>query len=137
VDLKVELAEDLPALDVDREAIAGSLLNLLQNAYKYSGAEKQIALRARREDRGVVIEVEDNGVGIPLRERKRVFDRFYRIDNLLTRKSEGSGLGLAIAKRIIEAHGGHISLRSEVGKGSCFAIHLPVGRHGPIEEFSA
>ncbi len=137
LDLQVQLEEDLPVLEVDREAIAGALLNLLQNAYKYSGDEKRIQLRARRDGRGVSMDVEDNGVGIPARERKRVFDRFYRIDNLLTRKSEGSGLGLAIAKRIIEAHGGTISLHSEVGKGSCFTLHLPVGRHAFTDEGEA
>jgi two-component system phosphate regulon sensor histidine kinase PhoR len=73
----------------------------------------------------VAIEVEDHGIGIATRDRKRIFDRFYRVDSLLTRKTEGSGLGLAIAKRIIEAHGGRLSLRSELGKGSCFTIHLP------------
>jgi signal transduction histidine kinase len=75
----------------------------------------------------VAIDVLDNGPGIPVRERKRIFERFYRIENLLTRQNEGSGLGLAIAKRIVEAHGGKISLKSEVGTGSCFTIHLPPG----------
>jgi signal transduction histidine kinase len=73
----------------------------------------------------VAIEVEDNGPGIPIRERKRIFDRFYRVDGLLTRETEGSGLGLSIAKRIVEAHGGKISVKSELGKGSCFTLHLP------------
>jgi signal transduction histidine kinase len=72
--------------------------------------------------------VQDNGPGIPIRERKKIFERFYRVDSLLTRQTEGSGLGLAIAKRIVEAHGGKISLKSELGKGSCFTIHLPVVR---------
>jgi signal transduction histidine kinase len=76
----------------------------------------------------VVIEVEDNGVGIPPRDRKRIFERFYRVDNLLTRRTAGSGLGLAIARRIVEAHGGRIHVRSELGKGSCFSIHLPISR---------
>jgi signal transduction histidine kinase len=126
VTLRTEVPADLPRVEVDPDAIAGAVLNLLQNAFKYTGDDKQIAVRARHEHRAVVIEVEDNGVGIPPRDRKRIFERFYRVDNLLTRKTAGSGLGLAIARRIVEAHGGRIQVRSEIGKGSCFSIHLPV-----------
>ncbi|QSQ19888.1 HAMP domain-containing histidine kinase [Pyxidicoccus parkwayensis] len=129
VDLKVEVQEGLPRLDVDKEAVAGALLNLLQNAYKYSGPEdRRIVLSARGGARHVDLSVEDNGVGIAPKERKRIFERFYRVDNLLTRSTEGSGLGLAIARRIVEAHGGRIGVQSEPGKGSRFTIHLPVGK---------
>jgi two-component system, OmpR family, phosphate regulon sensor histidine kinase PhoR len=129
MDLRVELPASLPQVEVDRDAIAGALLNLLQNAYKYSGADKRIHLAARLEGhRWVGLSVQDHGVGIAPRDRKRIFERFYRVDNLLTRRTEGSGLGLAIAKRIVEAHGGRISVHSEVGQGSRFTIHLPVGR---------
>jgi two-component system, OmpR family, phosphate regulon sensor histidine kinase PhoR len=128
VELKVDVPADLPRVEVDRHAVAGALLNLLQNAYKYSGQDKRIALSARAEGKWVLLSVEDNGVGIAPRERKRIFERFYRVDNLLTRKTEGSGLGLAITKRIIEAHGGRILLQSEVGKGSRFTLQLPVGK---------
>jgi signal transduction histidine kinase len=132
VQLSCQLQPNLPRLYVDREAITGALLNLLQNAFKYGGEVKQIAVRAKAEHRGIAIEVEDNGPGIPLRERKRIFERFYRVDGLLTRQTEGSGLGLSIAKRIVEAHGGKISVRSEMGKGSCFTMHLPSLRPGEI-----
>ncbi len=128
VALSTELPEDLPAIEGDREALAGALLNLLHNAYKYSGVDKRIALRAHGEKNGVAIEVEDHGVGIPKRDRKRVFDRFYRVDNLLTRDTEGSGLGLSISRRIVEAHGGSLTLVSELGHGSTFTLHLPTAR---------
>lgn len=128
VQLSCELESALPTVRVDREAIAGALLNLMQNAFKYTGIEKKIAIRARSEPQGVAIDVMDNGPGIPARERKRIFERFYRVENLLTRQTEGSGLGLALAKRIVEAHGGRISLKSELGKGSCFTVHLPLER---------
>jgi signal transduction histidine kinase len=128
VELKVDVQPDLPRVEVDRHAVAGALLNLLQNAYKYSGQDKRIALSARAEGKWVGLSVEDNGVGIAPRERKRIFERFYRVDNLLTRKTEGSGLGLAITKRIIEAHGGRVLVQSEVGKGSRFTLQLPVDK---------
>ena len=128
VQLSCQVPEALPEVEGDREALAGALLNLLHNAYKYSGSEKRIELRADVRNGGVDIEVEDHGVGIAKRDRKRVFDRFYRVDNLLTRQTEGSGLGLSISKRIVEAHGGKLTVRSELGKGSTFTIHLPVAK---------
>jgi two-component system, OmpR family, phosphate regulon sensor histidine kinase PhoR len=117
-----------PQVEVDRDALAGALLNLLQNAYKYSREDKRIALSVRAEGRWVELSVEDHGVGISRRDRKRIFERFYRVDNLLTRKTEGSGLGLAITQRIVEAHGGRITVWSKPGKGSRFTIKLPAGR---------
>jgi signal transduction histidine kinase len=126
--LTVDVPDNLPPVQVDRDAIAGALLNLLQNAYKYSGDDKRIALSVQAEGRWVDLSVEDHGVGIAPRDRKRIFERFYRVDNLLTRKTEGSGLGLAITKRIVEAHGGRIRLQSEPGKGSRFTLQLPVAR---------
>ncbi len=121
----VEVADGLPQIDADRDAISGALLNLLQNAFKYTGDDKRIALRVLKEGSEVIIEVEDNGVGIPRREQKRVFERFYRIDSLLTRATEGSGLGLSIALRIVQAHGGKITVDSAPGNGTTFRLHLP------------
>ncbi len=82
-------------------------------------------MRARRAGRSVAIEVEDNGPGIRTQDRKRIFERFYRGDDLLSRQTEGTGLGLAISKKIVEAHGGRIELDSKVGEGSTFRILLP------------
>ena len=123
---QTELDPGLPAVAVDRDAMAQAVLNLLYNAVKYTGADKQIRLRGRRGGNGsVAIEVADNGVGIRPHERKRIFERFYRADDLLSRHTEGTGLGLAIAKRIVEAHGGRIEVESQEGKGSTFRIELP------------
>ena len=126
--LTVNMPERLPDVEVDRDALAGALLNLLQNAYKYSGQDKRIALSVRPQGRWVELAVEDHGMGIAPRDRKRIFERFYRVDNLLTRKTEGSGLGLAITKRIVEDHGGRITVHSTLGQGSRFTLHLPVGK---------
>jgi signal transduction histidine kinase len=126
--LTVDVPEHLPPVQVDRDAIAGALLNLLQNAYKYSGEDKRIALSVQAEGKWVNFSVEDHGMGIAPRDRKRIFERFYRVDNLLTRKTEGSGLGLAITKRLVEAHGGRILLKSELGKGSRFTLQIPVAK---------
>jgi two-component system phosphate regulon sensor histidine kinase PhoR len=125
VEVQVEVEPGLPRVRVDREALAGALLNLVQNAFKYTGEHRRIRVRARRERKGVAIDVEDNGPGIAPREQRRVFERFYRVDDLLTRRTEGSGLGLSIAQRITEAHGGKLTLQSTVGVGSCFTVHLP------------
>ncbi len=117
----------LPPVLADRDALAQVILNLLHNAVKYTGDEKQIEVRARRWPRGnkVAIEVQDNGPGIRPHERKRIFERFYRVDDLLSRRTEGTGLGLAIAKRIVEWHHGTIEVDSREGAGSCFRVLLP------------
>lgn len=126
-DLTVTIAPQLGELEVDRDALSGALLNLLQNAFKYSKPDdKRIELRALPDGDFVVLEVEDHGVGIPRAEQKRIFDRFYRVDTLLSRATEGSGLGLSIAQRIVQAHDGWISVDSAPGEGSTFRIHLPV-----------
>jgi signal transduction histidine kinase len=126
LDFTVDVAEGLPTLDVDRDALAGALLNLLSNAFKYSPHDKRIALKVLAQDGEVIFEVEDHGIGIPRRELKRIFDRFYRVDSRLSRSTEGSGLGLSIAQRIVQAHGGRVSVDSVVNQGSTFRLHLPV-----------
>ncbi len=130
VDLSIRVPQMLPPVHVDQDAVAGALLNLLQNAFKYGGDQtpKRIELEVKGDGRWVALSVQDHGPGISPRERKRIFERFYRVDNLLSRKTEGSGLGLAIAKRIVEAHGGKVSVHSVLGEGSRFTIQLPAGK---------
>ena len=129
--LEVHVETDLPAVAVDREAVAGALLNLLQNAFKYTGADKRITVRARKEARGVALSVQDNGMGIHPQEKKKIFERFYRVDNLATRTTEGTGLGLSIAQRIAHAHHGRITVESTPGQGSTFTFHLPAAEELP------
>jgi signal transduction histidine kinase len=123
--LEVSLAQELPSITGDREALATVLVNLLDNALKYSGEEKQIQLRGFAANGFVCIEVADNGVGFPRGAAKRIFDRFYQVDQSLSRRAGGCGLGLSIVKFIVTAHGGEVTARSQVGKGSTFTVRLP------------
>ncbi len=123
--ITVEVAPDLPLVRVDRAAIVDALVNLLTNAYKYSPERGKIQLRAQADDKYVRIAVIDQGIGIARREHRRIFDKFYRANELLSSDVEGSGLGLAIVRHVIQAHGGRVELESELGKGSTFTLLLP------------
>ncbi len=116
----------LPEVRADPQALSEALLNLLNNAHKYTGPQKKIAVSASRNGASVLIRVADNGPGIARREQKRIFDKFYRVRDPLQRPIEGTGLGLAMVKHIVAAHGGKISVESELGKGATFTIALPV-----------
>ena len=109
----------------DSDALTTALVNLMDNAWKYTGEEKRILLRAEARNGSVRFTVEDNGIGIPARERGRVFRRFYQVDQRLARSAGGCGLGLSIVQAIIEAHHGSITVSSEPGQGSAFTIELP------------
>jgi two-component system phosphate regulon sensor histidine kinase PhoR len=124
-DIEVDIAPELPSLEADRGALGDAIVNLLSNAVKYSGDDKHIAVRVTRDGRCIRIAVSDNGRGIPRREHKHVFERFYRVDDRLSRDVEGSGLGLAIVRHVAIAHGGHVELDSLPGRGSTFSIVLP------------
>jgi two-component system phosphate regulon sensor histidine kinase PhoR len=127
----LHLAADLPALSVDGREIEVVLMNLIENAIKYSDPGTHIALRVECQDHQVVFSVADQGIGIPPEQIGRIFERFYRLEGAGRRKP-GTGLGLAICKRIVEAHGGRIWVESTPGAGSCFYFSLPV--NGAIEE---
>jgi signal transduction histidine kinase len=101
------------------------LVNLLDNACKYSYEDKHIALTVTGENHSVCFAVADNGVGIPRRAARRIFKRFYQMDRSLSRRTEGCGLGLSIAKFIVDAHNGTIAVESKPGQGSTFAVKLP------------
>ena len=115
----------LPRVRVDRSALVDALLNLLQNAHKYTGPDKKIAVTARAQGPTVEITVSDNGPGITGPDQKRIFDKFYRAKDPLDRTIEGSGLGLAMVKHIVKAHGGRVSVASQPGHGAAFTVALP------------
>jgi signal transduction histidine kinase len=124
IDIQIEQA--LPAFCADPDALATVLINLLDNAYKYTRAEKFIVLRVFREGDSVAFEVRDNGIGIAPREQRRIFQRFYQVDQRLARETGGCGLGLAIVTSIVRAHGGRVSVQSQPGEGSVFTVSLPL-----------
>ncbi len=120
-----DLPEGLPQVYADRDALADSLVDLLQNAFKYTGDDKRISISAEGSGNAVAIVVADNGPGIPGSDQKRIFDKFYRGKDPLERTIEGSGLGLSMVKHVVQAHGGRVGVKSELGKGAAFTVLLP------------
>jgi signal transduction histidine kinase len=117
----------LPPAVLDRDAIGQALMNLLDNAVKYSdGAEKkEVSVRLGERDRSIQISVADHGIGIPAEEQKKIFEKFYRVSTGLVHDVKGSGLGLSLVKHIVEAHRGTVTVESAPGRGSVFTISLP------------
>ena len=121
----LEIGPDLPPLYADEDALVTVLLNLLDNAYKYTGDNRRIGLRVLFQRGWVTFAVTDNGIGIAERDQKRIFRRFYQVDRRLARQAGGVGLGLSIVEFIVKAHGGLISVVSRPGTGSTFTVSLP------------
>ena len=120
------ISGDIPPVIVDREAIAGSLLNLLNNALKYSKDRKYIGVSLYRSNGRVNLEVQDRGIGIPKNEQEKIFEKFYRCGDALVHNIKGSGLGLSLVRHIARAHGGDVLVESAPEKGSKFTIALPL-----------
>jgi two-component system phosphate regulon sensor histidine kinase PhoR len=123
--LVIEVPADLPQICVDRPAMIQALDNIVDNAIKYSTAEKHLTVTGTASAKSVTLTVKDRGTGIARKDISRVFERFYRGGNVTV---SGSGLGLPIAKRIVESHGGGIEVRSIVGSGTEVDVTLPIGR---------
>lgn len=123
--LDLELAPEMPSIVGDRDALITVLVNLLDNAIKYTGDTKEIRLRGFTSDGNVCFEVQDNGIGFPRTAAKKIFDRFYQADHTLSRSAGGCGLGLSIVQFIVTAHNGNITAKSQPGKGSTFTVQLP------------
>ena len=131
-----KIDNNLPPLRVDREAIARSLLNLVNNAVKYSATEKYLGVHLYQRNGDVNIEVVDRGIGIPLKEQLKIFEKFYRVGDPLVHNTKGSGLGLSLVRHIVHAHGGVVVVESAPGRGSKFIITLPV-QNSEVQQVSA
>jgi len=124
-EVTIDIAPDLPPINADADFMLTALINLFDNAHKYSGDSKRILIAAYRRDKHVCIEVRDWGIGMSRRHHKKIFNRFYRIDQSLSRETDGCGLGLNIVSFIVKAHTGKIEVESEPNQGSLFRLCLP------------
>ena len=124
--IQAEIDKRLPLIQADSSAITQAVTNLIDNAIKYSGEAKQVYVRAFTENQYLIIAVQDFGIGIKPEEIDKVFERFYRGGDELTRMVKGSGLGLTLVKQIVQAHHGTVYVESEPGRGSTFYLRLPV-----------
>ena len=129
--LRTEIAPDLPTLTIDRIRIRQVLINLLKNAARFT-EEGTVRVEARQVADEVMVSVSDTGPGIPAVEIPHLFQEFYQIDRSLHRKHGGTGLGLAISKRFVDAHSGHIWVKSTEGTGSTFTFTLPIPDEPPL-----
>jgi signal transduction histidine kinase len=130
----LKFTRSFPVVEADNRCMEQVLRNLAENAVKYSPQGSEINIAGDVRDGEVIVSVSDNGTGIPPEHQKRVFERFYRVDNPMTRSTSGSGLGLFITKGHVEAHGGKIWLESRVGQGSKFSFSLPADRERVDEQ---
>jgi signal transduction histidine kinase len=136
--LVVELASELPPIDGDPVLLRRVIDNLLENAHKYSDADDAtIELRARADEGGVALEVDDRGVGVAPADLPDLFRPFFRADRSRARKTGGLGLGLALAKRVVDAHGGRIALRPREGGGTSARVWLPAAPPPPSQGAAA
>ncbi|MEW5761661.1 MAG: two-component system histidine kinase PnpS [Bacillota bacterium] len=124
LELTVEIPPDLPAIEGEPDLLARVVINLIDNAVKFT-PRGAIRIRGRAVENGVELEVEDTGTGIPAESLPRVFERFYRVDKARGRETGGTGIGLSIVKHIVERHGGTVGVESTLGKGSKFTVFLP------------
>ena len=124
----VTVGGDLPDVPIDADAVAQALANLVDNAIKYSGERRAVRVDASVRDGHVAIAVADAGIGIPLEEQGKIFDKFYRVGRSETQGRRGSGVGLALVRHVAEAHGGRVTVESTPHRGSCFTLWLPLAR---------
>jgi signal transduction histidine kinase len=126
LEITSDIQQDLPKIKLDKNSISQVINNLLDNAYKYSGETKQIKVKSFSNNGTITLNVQDFGLGIAKTEQEKIFERFYRVGDDLTRKIKGSGIGLTLVKQIVDAHEGSIDVNSSPGHGSTFSIQLPI-----------
>lgn len=126
--VETELSRDALLIQADEEAITEAIINLIDNAMKYSAEGKHIAIRSGMDGSAAFVEVEDHGIGIAPEDQKKIFEKFYRVSGGLTHNTKGSGLGLSLVDFTMKAHGGRATLKSELGKGSRFRLAFPLNK---------
>jgi two-component system, OmpR family, phosphate regulon sensor histidine kinase PhoR len=124
ITLETDVPPNLPAVHGDASLLRDVVQNLLDNAVQYTSEGGRVRISATAGPREAVVTVDDTGIGIPLADQERIFERFYRVDAARSREAGGTGLGLSIAKHIVEAHGGRLWVESEVGRGSKFSFSV-------------
>jgi two-component system phosphate regulon sensor histidine kinase PhoR len=124
-DFEFEPGIDIPKVIIDREAVSEAIVNLIDNAVKYSAGTKFIKMVIGNEGDFVFVEIQDKGIGITEEDQKKVFDKFYRVSSGLVHSTKGTGLGLSLVKQIMDAHKGKIELKSKFGQGSSFKLLFP------------
>ena len=130
IKIHIQISKDLPHLSVDRDALSQALINLMDNAIKFSADKKDIYVNVKKDAENIIIEVKDKGIGIPQDELDKIFDKFYQGRNALRQSVKGTGLGLTLVKHTVEAHGGRIFVESKTGQGSTFSITFPIKGKG-------
>src|ERR687894_626301 len=128
--LEVDVSEGLPTLRADRAKLRRVLVNLVSNALKFTPRGGRVSLSAAPDGARVRVSVADTGVGIPEEDLRDIFDKYAQARSRATRSEKGTGLGLYITRQLVELHGGHIEVQSEVGKGSTFSFTIPVAEGG-------
>lgn len=131
MDIQLSLPDDLPVVWHDADAVSQVLTNLLSNAAKYGQEAGWVRVSIDATDAELRVSVADGGIGIAPEEQVQIFEQYYRSSDPHARRKKGTGIGLTIVKYILEAHGGHVSLRSALGRGSTFTLHFPLRPHGP------
>lgn len=124
--LEVAISEGLPEVDADQEALSQAVINLVNNAIKYSRDDKWLRVAVSREGSALHVAVSDRGIGVARDQQKRIFEKFYRAEDSLVHETKGSGLGLSLVRHIMEAHGGEVKVESASGRGSTFTLVLPL-----------
>jgi len=128
IQMALDLAADLPPIEADWDSLDRLLANLLDNALRYTGEGRTVTVSTRAEEGHVILQISDQGPGIQPKDLPHVFDRFFRSDMARSMEPGGTGLGLAITKKIVDLHGGTISVESVVDRGSTFTVRLPVSQ---------
>jgi signal transduction histidine kinase len=126
VKIETQIPKNIPPLNIDKNAMAQAVINLLDNAIKFSPNNSEIEVIVEKQENKLIIKIKDHGMGIPQKELNKIFDKFYQGTNSIRYSVKGTGLGLTLVKHTVEAHGGKISVESKEDRGSTFSVILPI-----------